>query len=198
MARRLPAGQGFDPLTDIQVLSPMYRGQTGALELNRRLQERLNTGSCSHVAGERELREGDRVMQVRNNYDKGVFNGDQGRMGRIVKGDDDAYAEVQFDDGNGTVRYEIGELDQLSLAYAVSIHRAQGSEFPAVVMPLTTQHYPMLQRNLLYTAVTRARNFLVIVGSRRALRRAIENNQQARRYTSLAARLRFGLCQAQA
>jgi len=187
VARRLPQGKGLDPHGQIQVLTPMYRGDTGAVALNQRLQARLTPGRASHVIGDRELREGDRVLQVRNNYDKGVFNGDLGRLSRLEK--EDGFAEVVFDAG-GLQRYEFAELDQLTLAYAISIHRAQGSEFPAVVLPLTTQHYPMLQRNLLYTAVTRARELLVIVGSRRALGRALSNDQQARRNTALADRLR--------
>ena len=188
VARRLPRGRDLDPMGQIQVLTPMYRGETGAVQLNRRLQERLNPGRRSHAIGDRELREGDRVMQVRNNYDKGVFNGDLGRVGRLETGED-AFAEVVFD-GGGVQRYELSELDQLTMAYAISIHRSQGSEFPAVVLPLTTQHYPMLQRNLLYTAVTRARELFVLIGSRRALKRAIENDRPARRNTNLAARLR--------
>ena len=188
VARRLPQGRGLDPMRQIQVLSPMYKGETGALSLNRRLQQRLNAGGRAHVIGDRELREGDRVMQVRNNYDKGVFNGDLGRIGRLQKGEDEAFAEVVFEDGV-VQRYEFTELEQLTLAYAISIHRSQGSEFPAVVMPLTTQHYPMLQRNLLYTAVTRARELFVLVGSKRALQRAIGNDEQANRFTSLAQRL---------
>ena len=187
MARRLPEGKGFDPhLGQIQVLTPMYRGETGAISLNQRLQARLTPGRAAHAVGDRELREGNRVLQVRNNYDKGVFNGDLGRLSRLEK--EDGFAEVVFDAG-GLQRYEFAELDELTLAYAISIHRAQGSEFPAVVLPLTTQHYPMLQRNLLYTAVTRARNLLIIVGSRRALGRALSNDRQARRHTALAQRL---------
>ncbi|MEC9381049.1 MAG: ATP-dependent RecD-like DNA helicase [Candidatus Latescibacterota bacterium] len=187
VARRLPEGKGFDPhLGQIQVLTPMYRGETGAISLNQRLQARLTPGRAAHAVGDRELREGDRVLQVRNNYDKGVFNGDLGRLSRLEK--EDGFAEVVFDAG-GLQRYEFAELDELTLAYAISIHRAQGSEFPAVVLPLTTQHYPMLQRNLLYTAVTRARNLLIIVGSRRALGRALSNDRQARRHTALAQRL---------
>ena len=187
VARRLPQGRGLDPMRQVQVLTPMYRGETGAVQLNRRLQERLNPGRKAHAIGDRELREGDRVMQVRNNYDKGVFNGDLGRIGRLETGEE-SFAEVVFDDG-GVQRYELAELDQLSMAYAISIHRSQGSEFPAVVLPLTTQHYPMLQRNLLYTAVTRARELFVLIGSQRALRRAIDNDRPARRNTNLASRL---------
>ncbi len=191
VSRRMPQGRDLDPMRQIQVLTPMYRGETGAVQLNRQLQERLNPGRKPHAIGDRELREGDRVMQVRNNYDKGVFNGDLGRIGRLETGEE-SFAEVVFDDG-GVQRYELAELDQLSMAYAISIHRAQGSEFPAVVLPLTTQHYPMLQRNLLYTAVTRARELFVLIGSQRALRRAIENDRPARRNTNLASRLREAL-----
>lgn len=191
VARRLPKGRQLES-SQIQVLVPMYKGETGAVQLNQRLQNQLNGNRKAHVIGDRELREGDRVLQVRNNYDKGVFNGDLGRIGRLHEDDDDAFAEVVFEDGT-VQRYEMTELDQLTLAYAISIHRSQGSEFAAVVMPLTTQHYPMLQRNLLYTAVTRARELFVLVGSRRALNRAIANDRQANRHTALAERLRRAL-----
>ncbi|MFH1566430.1 MAG: AAA family ATPase, partial [Gemmatimonadota bacterium] len=188
-AQRLPAHGKYDPVADIQVLTPMYRGETGALSLNQRLQRRLNPSGRSHQVGERELRVGDKVMQVRNNYDKGVFNGDVGRI-TCLDADEETVA-VSFDGGH-RVEYRFGELDDLVLAYAVSIHRSQGSEFPVVVMPLTTQHYVMLQRNLLYTAITRARQLMVVVGSRRALRRAVENNQVASRHTALRERLEEG------
>ena len=130
------------------------------------------------------MRIGDKVLQVRNNYDKGVFNGDMG----IISGLDleREIIEVSFD---APVEYEFSELEELNLAYAISTHRAQGSEFPAVVIPLTTQHYVMLQRNLLYTAITRAKKMIVIVGTRKALKLAIENNEVAERYTTLKQRL---------
>ena len=130
------------------------------------------------------MRVGDKVLQVRNNYDKGVFNGDMG----IIAGLDleREIIEVSFDT---LVEYEFAELDELNLAYAISTHRAQGSEFPAVVIPLTTQHYVMLQRNLLYTAITRAKKMIVIVGTRKALKLSIQNNEVAERHTTLKQRL---------
>jgi exodeoxyribonuclease V alpha subunit len=192
VARRLPAKYGFDPVGDIQVLSPMYRGPAGVVALNEALQARLNPDPAAQVAfGDHTLRTGDKVMQVRNNYDKGasgVFNGD---LGRIVEVTDERRVVVAFPDGAGLlpVTYEPHELDELTLAYACSIHRAQGSEYPCVVLPLVAQHYLLLQRNLLYTAMTRARKLCVIVGDARALRRAVENNALAARNTALAERL---------
>ena len=165
----------------------MYRGETGADDLNRRLQSRLNSASRPHRQGEREFRQGDKVMQVRNNYDKGVFNGD---LGRILYFDtDEERMTVEFGSGVKGEYEGTRELDDLALAYAISIHRSQGSEFPVVVLPLTTQHYVMLQRNLLYTAITRARRLMVVVGSRRAMTRAIHNNAVAERFTTLSERL---------
>jgi len=184
-ARRLPAHGGHDPFRDIQVLAPMYRGETGALNLNQRLQERLNPHGRAHHQGGVEYRVGDKVMQIKNNYDKGVFNGD---LGVVVGLDVERQVmRVEFD---LVVDYDLGDLDELTLAYAISTHRSQGSEFPVVVLPLTTQHYVMLQRNLLYTAVTRAKKLIVIVGTRKALKLAVDNNEVAARYTTLESRLR--------
>ncbi|MBT4499119.1 MAG: ATP-dependent RecD-like DNA helicase [Gemmatimonadetes bacterium] len=184
-ARRLPAHGGHDPFQDIQVLTPMYRGETGAINLNQRLQERLNPQGKSYSQNGMEFRVGDKVMQVKNNYDKGVFNGDPGL---IVDLDlDRQVMQVGFD---AVVEYDLTDLKELTLAYAISTHRSQGSEFPVVVLPLTTQHYVMLQRNLLYTAITRAKQMIVIVGTRRAFKLAIENNEVAERYTTLRPRLR--------
>ena len=187
VGRRLPAHGGWDPVGDIQVLTPMYRGETGAINLNRLLQQRLNPGGKVCRQGERELRVGDKVLQVRNNYERAVFNGD---LGRILAFDaEEGSIRVRFDSGV-SCEYGANSLDEIVPAYAISVHRAQGSEFPVVVLPLTTQHYPMLQRNLLYTAITRARSLLVVVGGRRALGRAVSNDEVARRYTALGERLR--------
>jgi len=193
VARRLPAKYGFDPVRDIQVLSPMYRGPAGVIALNAALQERLNPSPAASVAyGEHTLRTGDKVMQVRNNYDKGaggVFNGDLGRIVDIAR-EGNTVSVVFSEDPNALpVAYEPHELDELTLAYACSIHRAQGSEYPCVVVPLVNQHYLLLQRNLLYTAITRARKLCVLVGDARALRRAVENDALASRNTGLAQRL---------
>ena len=183
-ARRLP-GRGHDPMRDIQVITPMYRGETGAVNLNLRLQQRLNPHGQSYNHGGVELRVGDKVMQVKNNYDKGVFNGDTGIIAGLDM--DEQQMRIKFD---SSLSYDFAELDELTLAYAISTHRAQGSEFPVVVMPLTTQHYVMLQRNLLYTAFTRAKEMIVVVGTQKALNLAVENDAVALRYTTLMQRLR--------
>ena len=184
-ATRLPSYQGWDRRDDIQVLSPMYRGETGALNLNQRLQQRLNPHGQAHSHRGAEFRVGDKVMQVKNNYDKGVFNGDIGTIERL-----DTEKQVLYVRFDYTLEYDQVDLDQLTLAYAISIHRSQGSEFPVVVLPLTTQHYVMLQRNLLYTAITRAKQMIVIVGTTKALKLAIANDKVAQRYTTLKERLR--------
>jgi exodeoxyribonuclease V alpha subunit len=196
VARRLPARYLLDPVRDIQVLAPMYRGPAGVVALNAALQARLNphpAASVPHRGG--QLRTGDKVMQVRNNYDRGaggVFNGD---LGYVVSIDEDGAVAVLFSDGDGAlpVFYEPHELDELTLAYACSIHRAQGSEYPCVVLPLVMQHYLLLQRNLVYTAITRARRLCVVAGDRHALDRAVANDALAARNTGLADRLRGGL-----
>jgi exodeoxyribonuclease V alpha subunit len=194
VARRLPARYGFDPLRDIQVLAPVYRGAAGVDALNEALQARLNTdGGLSVTSGARFFRAGDRVMQARNNYDKGVggvFNGDLGRVAWIDAESRQVAVRFSDDPEPAPVVYEPHELDELTLAYACSIHRAQGSEYACVVLPLLRQHYLMLQRNLLYTAITRARRLCVIVGDLGALRRAVQHDALKRRNTGLAERLR--------
>jgi exodeoxyribonuclease V alpha subunit len=183
---RIPRRFGLDPRQDIQVLTPMRKGVLGTAGLNKELQALLNPGGPSLGRGPVELRPGDRVIQMRNNYAQGVFNGD---IGTVAEVDEAARtAVVSYDER--TVRYESADLDQLSLAYACSIHKSQGSEFPAVVIVLHTQHYVLLRRALLYTAVTRARKLAVIVGSRRALAIAVKNVGTMERCTRLAARLR--------
>ncbi len=163
----------------------MYRGETGALNLNQRLQQRLNPEGRPHRHRGVELRVGDKVMQIKNNYDKGVFNDDMGIVERL-----DAQKQVLWVRFDYTVEYDQADLDELTLAYVISIHRSQGSEFPVVILPLTTQHYVMLQRNLLYTAITRAKQMVVIVGTQKALKLAIDNDEVARRYATLKERLR--------
>lgn len=182
---RIPDKFGFDPVTDIQVLTPMHRGLLGAASLNAELQALLNPQGASIVHGSRLFRAGDKVMQIRNNYDLEVFNGDIGRIEAIDE--EDRTVSVVFD--GRSVSYERADLDELVLAYACSIHKSQGSEYPCVVLPIHTQHYVMLQRNLLYTGITRARRLVVLVGTKRALAIAVKNDETEARFTQLAARL---------
>ena len=185
VTRRIPGSFGFDPHRDIQVLAPMRRGLIGTENLNLELQRLLNPPSVQDSSPAGRLRHGDRVMQIRNNYELDVFNGDVGRV--LPGGADDEGLRVDF--GRRTVHYEPAEIDELVLAYACSVHKSQGSEYPCVVLPIHTQHYMMLQRNLLYTAVTRGRKLVVLVGDRRALRIAVRNDQQVDRYSRLTERL---------
>ena len=182
---RIPKRFRFDPLDDIQVLTPMHRGTVGAENLNMELQKALNPRDGGIVRGGRNFRVNDKVMQIRNNYHKDVYNGDIGR----ITGLDEESQEVTVTIDERQVTYDYGELDELVHAYAVSVHKSQGSEYPAVVIPIVTQHYILLQRNLLYTAVTRGRKLVVLVGSRRALAIAVKNNKTHRRYTLLKQRL---------
>ena len=183
-SQRLPQRYGFDPIEDSQVLCPMYKGVTGATHLNQVLQQSLNPNGQSWSRGGTDYRVGDKVMQTRNNYDKSVFNGDVGRIRTIDVAEQTV--TVAFD---VVVEYEFGELDELVLSYAVSVHKSQGSEYRAVLMPITTQHYMMLQRNLLYTAITRAKELVVLVGTKKAIAIAVRNDQIAQRHTALAERL---------
>ena len=183
VAVRLPRRYGFSP-QEIQVLSPMHRGELGAGNLNRLLQETLTAGAPGIERGQRTLRVGDKVMQVKNDYDKEVWNGDSG----TIEGVGDETLAVRFDDR--LVEYTLDELDTLVLAYAATVHKSQGSEYAAVVIPVHTQHYVMLQRNLLYTAVTRGKRLVVLVGTRKALALAVRNADVAARASGLAARLR--------
>jgi len=188
--RRLPARYHFKPMTDIQVLSPMYKGPVGVSILNEKLQAHLNPTSAAQVElGDRVLRIGDKVMQIRNNYDKGVFNGDVGWIRSIHK--ENATLKVEFVEEAGPlfVSYEFHELDELILAYAVTVHKSQGSEYPVVIIPLVKEHRMLLQRNLLYTAITRAKRFCVLVGQPYALELAVRNDRVALRNTALAERL---------
>ncbi len=188
--RRLPARYRFNPMTDIQVLAPMYKGPVGVTSLNEELQARLNPNAFAQIEwGGRILRVGDKVMQIRNNYDKGVFNGDVGRICSINKEDSTLKVEFVEEAGPLFVKYEFHELDELTLAYAVTIHKSQGSEYPAIIVPLVIQHRMLLQRNLLYTAITRAKRFCVLVGQPYALEMAVRNDRVALRNTGLAERL---------
>jgi exodeoxyribonuclease V alpha subunit len=184
VATRLPRRYGFSA-HDVQVLTPMHRGDLGAGNLNQLLQAALTEGAPAIQRGSRVLRVGDKVMQVRNDYDKEVWNGDSGIIDRI-----DAEGEtvhVRFDDR--TLEYDLDETDALVLAYAATVHKSQGSEYPAVVVPVHTQHFVMLQRNLLYTAVTRGKRLVVLVGTRKALALAVRNADVAARCSGLAPRL---------
>jgi len=186
VTERIPGRFGLDPVDDVQVITPMHKGLVGAAHLNHALQKALNPRADGIDKGAGRLCVGDKVMQIRNDYDKDVFNGD---MGRIAAVDDGARQILAVFDGR-TVAYDAGELDDIALAYAVSVHKAQGSEYPAVVIPLLTQHYVMLQRNLIYTAVTRGRRLVVLVGSRRAVQIGIGKSGAASRFTRLRERLR--------
>jgi exodeoxyribonuclease V alpha subunit len=189
--RRLPARYGFHPLMDIQVLAPMYKGAVGVSLLNERLQERLNPSAPAQVEWSgRSFRVGDKVMQTRNNYDKGVFNGDVGWIRSINKEQSAVGVEFLEETGPLLVSYEFHELDELVLAYAITVHKSQGSEYPAVIIPLFKEHRMLLQRNLLYTAITRAKRFCVLVGQPYALGLAVQNNRVAARNTALAERLK--------
>jgi exodeoxyribonuclease V alpha subunit len=187
VARRIPHKFNI-PSPDIQVLSPMHRGPTGVRLLNEKLQAELNPlryNQPEYRSGQCLLRAGDRVMQLHNNYDKDVFNGDMGTIETI----DLEEGEISVDMAGQRVKYETSELDELSLAYAISVHKSQGSEYPVVVLPLLTQHYMMLQRNLLYTAITRAKQMVVIVGTRQAVAIAVHNDKITQRWSALKERL---------
>jgi exodeoxyribonuclease V alpha subunit len=185
LTERIPRKFGLHPTRDIQVLTPMHKGLLGAAALNQELQTLFNPEGPSVVRGTRLFRVGDKIMQVRNDYDLDVFNGDVGYVAGI---DSEERTLTAVFDGRQVV-YDEGQLDELALAYACSIHKSQGSEFPCVVLPLHTQHFVMLKRNLLYTAMTRGRRLVVIVGSKRALSTAVNSSDTVTRFTGLARRL---------
>ncbi len=182
---KIPAKFGYNTLKDIQVLTPMHKGTIGALNLNVELQRELNPSNDEIARAGRTFKNGDKVMQIRNNYDKDVYNGDIGRISAIDR--EEQEVTVNFD--GKLVAYDFSELDELVLAYATSIHKAQGSEYPVVVMPILIQHFVLLQRNLLYTGITRGKKLVIIIGTKKALAIAIHNNKPRMRYTLLKQRL---------
>ncbi len=182
---RIPQKFGHHPLNDIQVLTPMHRGIIGSGNLNIELQKILNPKGQSLVRGNREFKSGDKVMQIKNNYDKHTYNGDIGIIDDINFIDQKAI--LDFD--NRKIEYDFSSLDEIVHAYAVSIHKSQGSEYPAVVIPVATQHYILLQRNLIYTAVTRGKKLVVMVGTKKALGMAISTVKALKRFTRLRYRL---------
>jgi exodeoxyribonuclease V alpha subunit len=182
---RIPRKFGYHSIDDIQVLTPMHRGTVGALNLNVELQKHLNPSKDKLLRGGRTFKTGDKVMQIRNNYDKDVYNGDIGRIKRIDREEQEVYVDFY----GKLVSYDLSDLDELVLAYATSVHKAQGSEYPAVVMPILMQHYILLQRNLLYTGITRGKKLVVLLGTKKALGVAVRNDRQQMRYTLLKQRL---------
>jgi len=163
----------------------MHKGTIGVSNLNIELQKNLNPDSFGITHGSRILRLGDKVMQIVNNYDKEVFNGDIGWVSRI----DQENRELTIEFDGRLVPYDYSDLDEVILAYAISVHKSQGSEYPVVILPVTTQHYMLLQRNLIYTGITRAKKLVVLIGTKKALAIAIRNNKPQQRYTLLSERL---------
>jgi exodeoxyribonuclease V alpha subunit len=192
VCERIPKRFGFDPIKDVQVLTPMNRGGLGTRSLNIELQKRLNPNAGLRISKfGSDYGVGDKVIQTVNNYDKEVFNGD---IGQVIEMDlEESELLLEFD--GRSVVYNLNELDEISLAYATSIHKSQGSEYAAVVIPLSMQHYMMLERNLLYTGVTRGKNLVVVVGQPRALHMAINNKRSQTRITALKCRLAQLACQ---
>jgi exodeoxyribonuclease V alpha subunit len=189
VARRIPEKFGIHPIADVQVLCPMNRGSVGVRELNDRLQGVLNPLRVGEPEIERfgyRFRVGDKVIQTENDYDKEVFNGDIGQIASI----DLVEREIMIRYDNRIVAYDFGELDEISPAYAISIHKSQGSEFPAVVIPLAIQQYMLLERNLIYTGITRGKRLVMVIGEPKALRIAVRKNNTRLRRSGLQDRLR--------
>ncbi len=186
VTRRAPRAFGLDPVQDVQVLCPMYRGDAGADALNEELQDALNPDRPELSQGGRRFRLGDKVLQVRNDYDLDVFNGDTGRIVHL----DPESRRVRVRFGERELDYAFADLDALVPAYAITVHRSQGSEYPAVVIPVVTDHYLMLRRSLLYTAITRGKQLVVLVAAPRAVQMAVDNAEESTRHSGLAARLR--------
>lgn len=181
----IPSQFGFHPLKDIQVLAPMHRGVVGVANINGQLQEVLNPSNDEIARGGRLFKTGDKVLQTRNNYEKDIYNGD---IGRII-GIDREVQEISVDFDGRVISYEFGELDEIVLAYAISVHKSQGSEYPVVIMPVLTQHYLLLQRNLIYTGITRGKKLVYLIGTGKALSIAVRNDKPRMRYTLLQQRI---------
>ncbi|MCX5816692.1 MAG: ATP-dependent RecD-like DNA helicase, partial [Proteobacteria bacterium] len=181
----IPSRFRFHPLDDIQILAPMHRGTVGVANLNVELQRELNNRKEEVVRGGKVFKVGDKVLQIRNNYDKDVYNGDIGRAVSI----DGEVQEMTVDYDGRRVTYEFSDLDEVVLAYAISVHKSQGSEYPVVIIPVLTQHYMLLQRNLIYTGITRGKKLVILIGTKKALSIAINNNKPQKRYTMLRERL---------
>lgn len=189
VTNRIPKNFGLDPFKDIQVLTPIYRGQAGVDHLNELLQAELNPPGPKKIEQKlfgKTLRVGDKVMQIRNNYDKDVFNGDIGTIEDINRIDQNLTVKT---DDDREIHYDFSETDELVLAYAITVHKSQGAEFPAIVMPIITQHYIMLQRNLIYTGITRAKRLCVVIGNQKALRIGLQNNRYMERNSRLSNRI---------
>ena len=184
VTQRIPKKFGYDPYKDIQILAPMHRGDAGVAQLNEQLQQALNPHGLPIPRN--GLRLGDKVIQTKNNYELDVYNGDVGKI--TLVSEETKELHIEFEDR--TALYTFDDLDHLSLAYAITVHKSQGSEYPALILPITTQHYLMLQRNILYTAITRAKGLVIVVGDPKALHRALNNTDTTRRNTRLAERLR--------
>jgi len=186
VTKRIPKEFKFNPLSDIQVMAPLYKTAAGVNAINQRIQAVLNPASYKKNEvkyGMQILREGDRIMQLKNDYDKEVYNGDIGSIIGVEVGKN-TIVTVAFSDSR-SVTFQDEEIKELTLAYAVSVHKSQGSEFPVVVMPVLTSHYIMLQRNLLYTGVTRAKKLVILVGQKRAIFIALKNDKPQKRYSGL-------------
>jgi len=183
--RKIPERFSFDPVRDIQILTPMHKGVVGTLHLNQLLQEHLNPNPITLRRSGRSFKPDDKVMHLINNYHKEIFNGDSGTICDIDLKNE--IVSVSYD--SGIIDYEFSELDEISLAYAITVHKAQGSEYPAVIVPIMTQHFAMLQRNLLYTAITRGKQLVVVIGTQKALGIALKNNRPQQRLSGLFHRL---------
>jgi exodeoxyribonuclease V alpha subunit len=183
--RTIPERFDFDPMYEVQVLTPMHKGVIGTINLNQVLQKVLNPNPVMIEAMGSTFKTGDKIMHLKNNYQKEVFNGDIGIIGAI----DRKEKQLSVDYYGRIVTYDFTEMDEISLAYAISVHKSQGSEYPAVILPIMTQHFVLLQRNLLYTAITRGENLVILVGTKKALNIALKNNKPTERLSGLAFRL---------